>query len=546
MPSYIFRLDNFRITKTRATFNDTDHVSFSLKVGDREFGPLIKHMGDVNDGSHLVNLELEPISVDTPATPVLINYQIINSGHGDNNLIEKALTDGAHTLAAKLLTSGSYWAKAAGAIIEILAQLDIFVVNCDGPVAIDQIRLMGADLENLTNTGVRSKETFYKGTDSDDLCGGNSEYYVTWSVVRVPTKRTQGSSGFLIQTTFGSKGNFELLVPHTTTGLAHYWRNNDAPALPWNGPYDIGSAVGHIDAVSLLQSNFGTPGGGNFELLARVGEHLVSFWRPDAGGPGGGPGLWQGPFDLVADSMPVTGVAGNPAFIQGRHGVKGNFELVVPLATGGLAHYWRDNDDVAHQLPWHRAQNPFPMLTERVDAVSLIESNFSTAGNGPGNLELVVRVGDRLLSFWRPDAGGPGGGPGLWQGPFDLVADGVPITGVAGIPTLIQGRHGVKGNFELVVPLAAGGLGHYWRDNDDAAGHLPWHRVQNPFPGFGERVDAVSLIESTFSAAGNGPGNLELVARIGDRLAHFSRPDIGGPNNTPGNWQGPIFFAGGV
>src|SRR5262249_6235056 len=147
----------FRITKTRATFDDTDHVSFSLKIGDREFGPLIKHMGNVNDGSHPANLELGPISVDTPATPVLVNYQIINSGHGDNNLIEKALTDGAHVLAAKLLASGSYWAKAAGAIIEVLAQLDIFVVNCDGPVAIDQIRLMGSDLEELTSTGVHSQ-----------------------------------------------------------------------------------------------------------------------------------------------------------------------------------------------------------------------------------------------------------------------------------------------------------------------------------------------------------------------------------------------------
>ena len=28
-------------------------------------------------------------------------------------------------------------------------------------------------------------ETFYPGTDSERGCGGNSEYYVTWRVVRL-------------------------------------------------------------------------------------------------------------------------------------------------------------------------------------------------------------------------------------------------------------------------------------------------------------------------------------------------------------------------
>jgi hypothetical protein len=39
---------------------------------------------------------------------------------------------------------------------------------------------------------------------------------------------------------------------------------------------------------------------------------------------------------------------------------------------------------------------------------------------------------------------------------------------------LIQGRHGGRGNFELVTPKSHGaGCVHYWRDNDD--GRLPWY-----------------------------------------------------------------------
>jgi hypothetical protein len=422
MPSYIFRLEQFHIDNTRAADDDTDIVSFAVKVGDQVLGePQIKHMGNVDNGDHLVNLEFGPVSVDTPATPVVFNYQILNSGHKDDAFIDTLLKQGADELAHHVSTSGNIWATAGAWALKFFVGL--FTVDCDGPVAIDQVAVTGATLETWTaETGKYSEKRFYPGGDTDWGCGSNSEYYVTWSVTRVPSKRIQGSSGFLIQTTYGSKGNFELVVPRITTGLAHYWRNNDDPALPWNGPFDVSTPLGHVDAVSFLQSNFGTPGSGNFELLAWVGDRLISFWRPDAGGADGRPGVWQGPFDLVADGMPMAGVVGNPAFIQGRHGVKGNFELVVPLAIGGLTHYWRDNDDEAGHLPWHQAQNPFPGFAERVDAVSLIESTFSAAGNGPGNLELVARIGDRLALFSRPDTGGSNNTPGNWQGPIFFAA----------------------------------------------------------------------------------------------------------------------------
>lgn len=71
-------------------------------------------------------------------------------------------------------------------------------------------------------------------------------------------------------------------------GLAHYWRDNDDPALPWYGPYLFGARLGKVDAVTLIQSNFGP---GNLELIARVDSQLAHFWKDT------GPDFkWNGPF----------------------------------------------------------------------------------------------------------------------------------------------------------------------------------------------------------------------------------------------------------
>ena len=82
-----------------------------------------------------------------------------------------------------------------------------------------------------------------------------------------------------------------------------------------------------------------------------------------------------------------TSVRGDPTFIQSRFGRRGNFEMVVPLAAGVLVHFWRNND--APGLPWS-APIPFGS-SDTYDAVALVQSNFSSSGYGPGNLELVDR-----------------------------------------------------------------------------------------------------------------------------------------------------------
>lgn len=310
----------------------------------------------------------------------------------------------------------------------------------------------------------------------------------------------------LIQGNFGFKGNFELVVPMSDGGLAHYWRNNDDPELPWYGPIKFGEGNGRFNSSSLIQSRFGSQG--NLELAATEegGKNLVHFWRDS------GPSFdWHGPgFISEPSKKPVFN--GNPSLIQSRIGNKGNFDLVVPLSKGGFAHYWRNNDDSA--LPWYGPFNFGSTTGVLYEAVTLIQSNF---GN-PGNLELVARSGDQLVFFWRDS------GPEFrWSGP--IIID----KGVSGCPCMIQSKFGLKGNFELVVPLASGGLGYYWRDNDDA--DLCWHGPLMFGTRLGE-VDAVTLIQSNFGS----PGNLELVASSCGQLAFFWRdsgPDL--------KWIGPNF-----
>ena len=129
----------------------------------------------------------------------------------------------------------------------------------------------------------------------------------------------------------------------------------------------------------------------------------------------------------------------------------------------------------------------------------MIQSNF-----GPGNLEVVARVGNRLAHFFRDHEA-----PFTWHGPVFFEE------GVAGNPVLIQSNFGKNGNFELVTPLSTGGLGHFARDND--APGFPWSGPTRFGTDLG-MVDAVGLIQSNI-----GPGNLEVIARVGTALRQFMR-----------------------
>jgi hypothetical protein len=325
--------------------------------------------------------------------------------------------------------------------------------------------------------------------------GGAIEAAVQGPVIGTPS---------MIWSTYGSRGNFEVVAPLANGGAARYWRDNDNEDLPWNGPEVFGQEreSGIICAVSLVQSDFGEQG--NLELAAvDIGGHkLMHFWRDS------GPGYdWHGPIKISRDAL-VPLFSGNPAMVWSKSGQRGNFDVVVPRAEGGFSYYWRDNDDT--NLDWH---GPIDFATGAgvFNALTMIQSNFED------HLEMAARSGDELFFFWR-------GSDLEWHGPERIA------TGIIGTPSMIQSSNEGKGNFELVTPLRSGGLGYFWRDNDDP--HLHWYGPFMFAMNMG-RVDAVSLIQSDFGEN----GNLELIAQADNQLAFFWRD-----SGMDRRWNGPEYL----
>jgi hypothetical protein len=319
-------------------------------------------------------------------------------------------------------------------------------------------------------------------------------------------------SSFLIQSTFGKRGNFEVVVPRPGGGLSHFWRDNDDPSLKWHRGEDFATNGGQVNAVSLIQSNFGSPGRGELDLVVLESGCLFSFSRGDQPGD-----RWQGPVPVMVSGGLVSGVSGNPALIQGTFGKRGNFEVVVPRAGNGLSHFWRDNDDPS--LQWHRGEDF--ALNYKVDAVSLIQTNFGPLG--VGELEVIAIIKGCLVRFRRV----------LRDSSFAWDELETFAPGVSGCPSLIQGWHGKAGNYELVVPRSAGGLAHYWYNNNP--GEEKWNGPNNFADKQLVHFDAVSLIQSNLGQS--GLGDLEVVVRSGNRIAHLWRKDA-----LPFAWSDPIYF----
>jgi hypothetical protein len=338
----------------------------------------------------------------------------------------------------------------------------------------------------------------------------NGAVHIVTAVEALKQPRGAKDSGFMVQSNIGTKGDFEVVFPHEKAGLVYCSRDNDTPGFPWGNSTVFAQELGLVDAVSLIQSNFGNPG--NLEVVARVKDKLFYLSGSDFDR------TWSKPVEIA------EGVAGNPALIQSRYGNRGNFELVVPLTDGGIAHYWRNNDDPA--LPWlHGAV--FAKKLGKVDAVALIQSNFGQPQ--PGHLEVVARVGNELIHFWRDD------------GPIFKWSDSYPVKfyqGASGIPGFIQSKFGSEGNFEVVTPSVKGGMVHLWRNNDEPK-TFPWKEEAT----FGKgNVTAVSLLQSNFTMSSNpnipGPGDFEVAARIDGRTAHYWRRDL-----APLDWAGPTAYA---
>jgi hypothetical protein len=212
---------------------------------------------------------------------------------------------------------------------------------------------------------------------------------------RYPLTGVRGNPA-LIASTYGQlKTNFELIVADGTSGLRHYWFDND-PAFPLNGDWRLAptfaQSLGRLDAVTMTQSVFGDPERGNLEVLARRGDELHLFWRDKSM-------TWQGPFPLIADGAPVTTADGFPHLLQSKYGANGrDFQVVTPHRGGGLLHLWRDNS-APESADWHWHSSPVIDAGTSYLAASLVGGPF---GPAPGNLELVATAANGTVwHFWR-------------------------------------------------------------------------------------------------------------------------------------------------
>ena len=240
----------------------------------------------------------------------------------------------------------------------------------------------------------------------------------------------------VIQSNFGTQGNFELVVREGSK-LRHYWRNNDASGYPWKKGVLFGSSVG--SAPAMIQSNFGNRG--NFEVVVKEGTRLRHYWRNnDSSSKPWHKGVRFG-----------SNVSSAPTLIQSNYGYFGNFELVVREGTR-LRHYWRDNDSSGK--PWHKG----PLFGSKAERSPVfIQGNFGRRGN----FELLAVEKGRLRHYWR--ANDTSGYP--WnRGP--VFSDHITYT-----PSLIQGNYGAKGNFEVFTKRGKCWV-HFWRNNDRSG--YPW------------------------------------------------------------------------
>ena len=276
--------------------------------------------------------------------------------------------------------------------------------------------------------------------------------------------------------TVAADSSLLALIPSPRGGITCLTRNPADPPGAWSRPVAVGS--GPVRAVSASLSGFGAPHRGSSDAVANDDGKLVHYWREREY-----PHRWTGP-EPVAD-----GVHGSPVIIHRATLGIGHLELLTPLADGGIAHFRRATP---LGFEWRRVAT-FAAALGRVEALAVVRGNFGISQP----LDLLARIGDRLALFhWS------GGLGSSWEGPHFF------FEGAAGQPGICQGRRGLKGHYEVLTPLAAGGLAHLWRNNDSPA--HDW-------------TTAARFGNEHFHSAGvaDGGRGLEAVAAGEARVTHF-------------------------
>ncbi|HDR6218628.1 TPA: hypothetical protein QCU06_005133 [Bacillus cereus] len=257
----------------------------------------------------------------------------------------------------------------------------------------------------------------------------------------------------LIQSTFGKKGNLEMLIP-LDNELKYCSINMEKPGSPpwadwelvkWQPTVPKGKTV---KGVALIQSNYKDDGfHGRLEAIAWLedilgekptGSLYYYYLNTDTL-------TWSNPEEILVYKKPITGITGNPVFIQStfhsnlefkkfckirNHETlcsNGDFEMLVPM-NNRLAHYYRKNDSPLTSWVERKSEPKIPDMYS-VKNVALFQSNFRS-NCVQGNLVAIVhmekkddRLGTRLYSYCFDSKNE------VWKGPFPITTQGNNITG---------------------------------------------------------------------------------------------------------------------
>jgi hypothetical protein len=192
MSDFVFTLNSFAISNTRAAHNDTDYVALGLSVNGVPSAPQVIKVGSVDNGTHQVNLTIPLATIDEGYKYVL-SYLVLNHGGGKTGDI---LTRCANAMTQTPLKDfnpqdvmpATGILRTAGDMNTLWDLVKALFKNsssdwCDGPVAIDRFSFLGSSVTGIQLASQRTPlSMFYEGIDSHDGCGSNSYYSVEWSI----------------------------------------------------------------------------------------------------------------------------------------------------------------------------------------------------------------------------------------------------------------------------------------------------------------------------------------------------------------------------
>ena len=324
--------------------------------------------------------------------------------------------------------------------------------------------------------------------------------------LRLPS--TSGIS--LVQRTAatGVKGNFELILSSRYGGLQHWTRKNSSAGNPWEQNAYFSS--GFSEGVSVIESSYKSNEKNTLNVVVSGGGYLTHYLNDN----GNQENNWSLPDTInIEASGSHKAVQGAPCMIQSSYGSGSNknFEVVVPLKSGGMMHYYRDNGS---EQQWVGGGT---LGTEHNDVKSVTffenqgyNKDFD-GGDSDGNFELVALSQSNLYHYYREKNDN--------QFQWNSNPPAIPNTyGAYGIAGFVQTEN--DKNFHLVFPYSDGDKLKYrylYRDNSKAP--FTWHKVGDIVVSDATEIKGISLIESSY-------GNLEIQVQTDHGIqSYYTAPE---------------------